>query len=80
MIGSPSRNRRAYVNAKVLAPLQGLNGPGGILVEDGWILSGTMIRVPPTGRDRTLAMLEEDVRPFHLLHLLVDFQVEALRP
>lgn len=49
-------------------------------VEDGWILSGTMIRVPPTGRDRTLAMLEEDVRPFHLLHLLVDFQVEALRP
>lgn len=39
MIGSPSRNRRAYVNAKVLAPMQGLNGPGGILVEDGWILA-----------------------------------------
>jgi dihydroorotase len=39
MIGSPARNRRAYVNAHVLAPLQGLNGKGGILVEDGWILA-----------------------------------------
>jgi dihydroorotase len=39
MIGSPSRNRRAYVNAHVLAPMQGLNGNGGILVEDGWILA-----------------------------------------
>lgn len=47
---------------------------------EGWILSGTLIRVPPTGRERTLAMLEEEVRPFHLLHLMVDFQVEALRP
>lgn len=27
------------MNAKVLAPLQGLNGPGGILVKDGWILA-----------------------------------------
>ena len=38
MIGSNSRNRRAYVNAHVVAPAQGLNGPGGILIEDGWIL------------------------------------------
>ncbi len=39
MIGSPARARRAYVNAQVLAPAQGLDGPGGILIEDGWILA-----------------------------------------
>ena len=30
--------RRAYVNAHIVAPAQGLNGKGGILIEDGWIL------------------------------------------
>lgn len=32
-------NRRAYVNANIVSPAQGLNGKGGILVEDGWILA-----------------------------------------
>jgi dihydroorotase len=32
-------NRRAYINANVIAPQQGLNGKGGILIEDGWILA-----------------------------------------
>jgi dihydroorotase len=32
-------NRRAYVNAEVIAPQQGLNGKGGVLIEDGWILA-----------------------------------------
>jgi dihydroorotase len=31
--------RKAYVNATIISPAQGLNGPGGIVVEDGWILS-----------------------------------------
>ncbi len=31
--------RRAYVNATVVAPGQGLSGLGGLLVEDGWILA-----------------------------------------
>ncbi len=31
--------RRAYVNANVVAPAQGLNGKGGVLIEDGWILA-----------------------------------------
>ncbi len=35
----PSSNRRAYVNANIVAPAQGLNGKGGILIEDGWILA-----------------------------------------
>ncbi len=31
--------RRAYVNAGIVAPAQGLQGKGGILIEDGWILA-----------------------------------------
>ena len=34
-----SASRRAYVNANIVAPAQGLNGKGGILIEDGWILA-----------------------------------------
>jgi dihydroorotase len=32
-------SRRAYLNANIVAPAQGLNGRGGILIEDGWILA-----------------------------------------
>ena len=40
MIGSgkAQARRKAYVNAHILAPAQGLDGKGGILIEDGWIL------------------------------------------
>ena len=31
--------RRAYVNGTIIDPASGLNGPGGILIDDGWILS-----------------------------------------
>jgi dihydroorotase len=31
--------RKAYVNARIVAPGQGLDGPGGLLIEDGWILA-----------------------------------------
>ena len=31
--------RRAYINANIVAPAQGLNGKGGILIEGGWILA-----------------------------------------
>jgi dihydroorotase len=31
--------RRAYVNGTIIDPVSGLNGPGGILIDDGWILS-----------------------------------------
>ena len=42
MMTPASRNaasRRAYVNAGIVAPAQGLGGKGGILIEDGWILA-----------------------------------------
>lgn len=32
-------SRRVYVNANIVAPAEGLNGKGGILIEDGWILA-----------------------------------------
>ena len=32
-------SRKAYVNAHIVAPAQGLDGNGGLLVEDGWILA-----------------------------------------
>jgi dihydroorotase len=31
--------RKAYVNAHIVSPREGLNGTGGILFEDGWILA-----------------------------------------
>jgi dihydroorotase len=34
----PHASRRAYVNAEIVAPAQGLAGRGGIMIEDGWIL------------------------------------------
>jgi dihydroorotase len=34
-----SAGRKAYVNARLIDPSQGLDGPGGVLFEDGWILS-----------------------------------------
>jgi dihydroorotase len=34
-----SAQRKAYLNANIVAPAQGLNGRSGILLEDGWILA-----------------------------------------
>ena len=39
MIAPNTSPRRAYVNGTIIDPAHGLNGPGGIVVEDGWILS-----------------------------------------
>lgn len=41
MISRPpnATGRRAYLNANVVSPRQGLNGRGGLLIEDGWILA-----------------------------------------
>ena len=39
MINRNAHKRRAWINAQVVSPAQGLKGKGGILVEDGWILA-----------------------------------------
>jgi dihydroorotase len=37
---TPNRSsRRAWLNADIVAPAQGLSGKGGIVIEDGWILA-----------------------------------------
>lgn len=39
MINRTANKRRAWINANIISPAQGLNGLGGILVDDGWILA-----------------------------------------
>jgi dihydroorotase len=39
MINRNAHKRRAWINAQIIAPAQGLSGKGGILVDDGWILA-----------------------------------------
>ena len=39
MINRNAHKRRAWINAEIMSPAQGLKGKGGILVEDGWILA-----------------------------------------
>lgn len=43
------------------------------------LLSSALLRIPTTGRARALEAVEGELRPFELLQLLVDLQVDALR-
>ena len=38
-VSRAAANRKAYINANIVAPAQVLGGKGGILIEDGWILA-----------------------------------------
>ncbi len=77
MIGSPARSRRAYINAHVLAPMQGLNGPGGIIVEDGWILAvGKSVTRESVGSTATVV----DCKGHLLIPGLVDMRVFTGEP
>ena len=77
MIGSPARSRRAYINAHVLAPMQGLNGPGGIIVEDGWILAvGKSVTRESVGSTATVV----DCKGRLLIPGLVDMRVFTGEP
>jgi dihydroorotase len=71
------RNRRAYLNAHILSPRQGLNGPGGLLVEDGWILAvGPDVTEANVGRDTTI----RDCRGLHIIPGLIDMRVFTGEP
>ncbi|MFN0091716.1 MAG: SEC-C domain-containing protein [Acidimicrobiales bacterium] len=48
-------------------------------VGEVWILSGAVIRLPPGSRSRANALVESEVRPFQLLELLIDVQVDSIR-
>jgi dihydroorotase len=71
------RNRRAYLNAHIISPKQGLNGIGGLLVEDGWILAvGPDVTDANVGRDATV----RDCRGLHIIPGLIDMRVFTGEP
>lgn len=50
-----SAGRRAYLNARLIDPAQGLDGKGGLLIEDGWILAaGPKVTAQTAGAGTTI--------------------------
>jgi dihydroorotase len=70
-------SRRAYLNANIVAPAQGLNGRGGILIEDGWILAAG----PKVTRENVGAGTStQDCTGFALIPGLIDMRVFTGEP
>jgi dihydroorotase len=69
--------RKAYVNAHILSPREGLNGKGGILFEDGWILSvGAGVTRDSVGSNTDVV----DCKGKHIIPGLVDMRVFTGEP
>ena len=69
--------RRAFVNAHIVAPAQGLNGKGGILIEDGWILAvGPQVTRETAGSGTTVT----DCKGLTLIPGLIDMRVFTGEP
>jgi dihydroorotase len=69
--------RRAYVNANIVAPAQGLNGKGGVLIEDGWILAvGPTVTRETTGPGTAIV----DCKGLTLIPGLIDMRVFTGEP
>ncbi len=69
--------RKAYVNAHILSPREGLNGNGGILFEDGWILSvGAGVTRDSVGANTDVV----DCKGRHIIPGLVDMRVFTGEP
>jgi dihydroorotase len=69
--------RKAFVNAHILSPREGVDGKGGVLFEDGWILSvGASVT-----RDNVGASTEVvDCKGKHIIPGLVDMRVFTGEP
>jgi dihydroorotase len=79
MTPAPRSNarRRAYVNANIVDPAQGLNGKGGILIEDGWILAvGPKVTRDMAGPGAAII----DVKGHTLVPGLIDMRVFTGEP
>jgi hypothetical protein len=48
-------------------------------VDGVWLHSAAVVPIGAVSRQRALDLLDDEVRPFQLLHLLVDLQVDGLR-
>jgi dihydroorotase len=69
--------RKAYVNAHILSPREGLDGKGGILFEDGWILSvGAGVTRDSVGGNTEVV----DCKGRHIIPGLVDMRVFTGEP
>jgi dihydroorotase len=69
--------RKAYVNAHILSPREGLDGKGGILFEDGWILSvGAGVTRDSVGAATDVV----DCKGKHIIPGLVDMRVFTGEP
>lgn len=69
--------RRAYVNANIVAPAQGLDGKGGIIIEDGWILDvGPKVTRESVGTSATVT----DCKGLTLIPGLIDMRVFTGEP
>ena len=77
-VSRASSNRRAYLNARIVDPSQGIDGLGGIVVEDGWILAAGRIG----NRAKLLAPVPPivDCRGLVLMPGLVDMRVFTGEP
>lgn len=69
--------RKAYVNAHILSPREGLDGKGGILFEDGWILS---VGAGVTRESVGTATEVVDCKGKHIIPGLVDMRVFTGEP
>lgn len=78
MVRNPgTHGRRAFLNAHILSPLQGLNGAGGLLIEDGWILAvGPAVTRDSLGSNAVIT----DCNGRHLIPGLVDMRVFTGEP
>jgi dihydroorotase len=76
-VSRASSNRRAYLNARIVDPSQGIDGPGGIVVEDGWILAaGPSVTAQNAGTGTAVV----DCRGRVLMPGLVDMRVFTGEP
>ncbi len=69
--------RKAFLNAHILSPREGLNGLGGILIEDGWILAvGPQVTREHVGAGADV----KDCKGKHIIPGLVDMRVFTGEP
>jgi dihydroorotase len=69
--------RRAFLNAHILSPREGLDGKGGLLIEDGWILAvGAAVTKDSVGSASEIT----DCKGKHIIPGLVDMRVFTGEP